>query len=160
MALKILHKELQQLLKEPNYYYSIEPDKYNFFIWNILLIGPSESIFEGGIFKCELTFTADYPNKAPKFRFITKFPHPNVYPDGKICISILNDGPVEPGFEYEDITERWNPSHSINSILMSILSLLINPTDISPANVDAFKMYRTNLPLYKSIIYKIIASNI
>jgi len=157
MALKRLNIEYKQYLEEPNNYYSIEPDENNFFLWNILLFGSPETIFEGGIFKCQLLFNQSYPNKPPAFKFITNLPHPNIYPNGNVCISILHEG--HDIYEYEDISERWNPSHSVNTILMSILSIIISPNFESPANVDMSILWKENFNEYKKIIYKIISSN-
>jgi ubiquitin-conjugating enzyme E2 G1 len=158
MAMKRLQMELKQQINEPNYYYSIEVDEKNFMKWNILLLGPSDTIFEGGIFKCQIEFPKEYPNKPPSFKFIDKLYHPNIYPDGKVCISILHEG--EDQYGYEHISERWNPSHSANSILMSILSMLTAPNFESPANVDASKLWRDDFTKYKLHIYKMIAKTI
>jgi len=158
MAMKRLQMELKQQINEPNYYYSIEVDEKNFMKWNILLLGPSDTIFEGGIFKCQIEFPKEYPNKPPSFKFIDKLYHPNIYPDGKVCISILHEG--EDQYGYEHISERWNPSHSVNSILMSILSMLTAPNFESPANVDASKLWRDDFNKYKIHIYKTIAKTI
>lgn len=156
-ALKRLQSEYKQYLKEPNNYYCITPDTINFYKWNILLFGASETIFEGGIFNCEIIFPIEYPNKPPQFKFITNLPHPNIYIDGKVCISILHEG-IDIS-EYENINERWNPSHSVNSILMSILSMIIAPNFQSPANVDMSKLWQNDFNTYKQLIYKIIANN-
>ena len=67
-----------------------------------------------------------------------------------MCISILHEGVDE--FGYECLSERWNPSQSVNSILMSILSMLSAPNFESPANVDASKLWRDNYTEYKKII--------
>ena len=158
MAMKRLQMELKQQINEPNYYYSIDVDEKNFMKWNILLLGPSDTIFEGGIFKCQIEFPKEYPNKPPSFKFIDKLYHPNIYPDGKVCISILHEG--EDVYGYEHISERWNPSHSVNSILMSILSMLTAPNFESPANVDASKLWRDDFNKYKLHIYKTIAKTI
>jgi len=158
MAMKRLQMELKQQINEPNYYYSIEVDEKNFMKWNILLLGPSDTIFEGGIFKCQIEFPKEYPNKPPSFKFVDKLYHPNIYPDGKVCISILHEG--EDQYGYEHISERWNPSHSVNSILMSILSMLTAPNFESPANVDASKLWRDDFDKYKMNIYKLIAKTI
>lgn len=158
MAMKRLQMELKQQINEPNYYYSIEVDEKNFMKWNILLLGPADTIFEGGIFRCQIEFPKEYPNKPPSFKFIDKLYHPNIYPDGKVCISILHEG--EDQYGYEHISERWNPSHSVNSILMSILSMLTAPNFESPANVDASKLWRDDFDKYKMNIYKLIAKTI
>ena len=152
MAIKRLQNEFKQYLKEPSTHYSLSPDNTNFLKWNIILLGPPETIFEGGSFRCQLEFTKDYPNKPPKFRFIDDLYHPNIYPDGRVCMSILHEG-IDV-FGYEDISERWNPSHSVNSILMSLLLILTNPNFESPANIDASKLWRDNFNEYKKIIYK------
>jgi ubiquitin-conjugating enzyme E2 G1 len=158
MAIKRLQSEYKQYLQDINTQYSLKPNDKNFLKWEILLIGPSETIFEGGIFKCQLEFTKDYPNKPPQFKFIDKLPHPNIYKDGRVCMSILHEG--EDIYGYEHISERWNPSHSVNSILMSLLSILTEPNFDSPANVDVSKLWQEDSNEYKKIIYKIIASNL
>jgi ubiquitin-protein ligase len=155
MSIKRLQMEYKEHLKEPNYYYSIEVDTTNFLKWNVLLLGPSDTIFEGGIFKCELIFPKEYPNKPPQFKFIDNFFHPNIYKDGKVCISILHEG--QDIYGYEHISERWNPTQSVNSILMSIISMLPEPNFDSPANVDASKLWKEDFNKYKNIIYKMIS---
>lgn len=45
---------------------------------------------KGGYFKTQLKFPRDYPNNPPEMRFISKMWHPNIYADGKVCISILH----------------------------------------------------------------------
>jgi ubiquitin-protein ligase len=154
MAIKRLMSEYKQYINDPNPFYSIEPSEDDMFTWNVLLFGPSATIFEGGIFKCQFKFNNEYPNKPPEFKFLSNFPHPNIYTDGKVCISILHEGKDE--YNYEHISERWNPSHSVNSVLMSVLTLLSSPNFDSPANVDASIMWRNNWVEYKKIIYNII----
>ena len=156
MAIKRLQMEYKQIIKEPNSFYSINVDPKDFYKWDVLLFGPMDSIFEGGIFKCQFIFSKDYPNKAPEFKFITDLPHPNIYKDGKVCISILHEG--QDVYEYEDISERWNPSHSVNSVLLSILLILTNPNFESPANIDMSILWQKDYNKYKHIIYKLIAN--
>jgi ubiquitin-conjugating enzyme E2 G1 len=157
MAIKRLQSELKQYLNDPNIYYSISPSEKNFLKWNILLFGPLDTVFENGIFNCTLEFPKQYPNKPPEFKFNDIIFHPNIFEDGKVCMSILHEGLDE--FGYEQINERWNPSHSVNSILMSLLSILSEPNFDSPANVNASKLWKENFNEYKKIIYKIIAKS-
>ena len=105
MALKRLHQEYKQYKEDPSPFYTIDPDQKNPYIWYILIFGPNDTIFEGGIFKCQINFSIEYPNKAPVFKFISEIKHPNIYPDGTMCISILHDGQIQFG-EDEDISER------------------------------------------------------
>ena len=41
-------------------------------------------------------FSEDYPSKPPKCKFPQGFFHPNVYPSGTVCLSILNEDSVSP----------------------------------------------------------------
>lgn len=60
-----------------------------------------------------------------------------VYPDGKVCISILH-APGEDRFnEQESADERWRPILGVESIIISVISMLSDPNDESPANIDA-----------------------
>jgi ubiquitin-conjugating enzyme E2 G1 len=155
MALKRLKNEYKELTKEPNYFFSVSPNINNFYLWDIIMIGPHDTIFENAIIKAQLEFPYEYPNKPPVFTFLTDLFHPNIYKNGKVCISILHEGVDE--YNYESISERWTPSHSVSSILMSIISMLASPNFDSPANIDACKLWKENYNEYKKIIYSIVS---
>lgn len=59
-----------------------------------------------------------------------------MYPDGRVCISILHT-PGDDPLGYETAAERWSPVQSIEKILLSVVSMLAEPNDESGANVDA-----------------------
>jgi len=82
------------------------------------------------------------------FKFTRPLFHPNVYPDGRLCISILH-APGEDEMSGELAAERWSPAQGVESVLISILSLLEDAEVSSPANVDAGVMLRKNPNLYK-----------
>ena len=94
-----------------------------------------------------MTFTTNYPYDPPTFRFLRPIYHPNVYPDGKVCISILH-APGEDEQSGEMACERWSSIQGVESVLRSILLLLDSPEIGSPANVDAGVMYRDNRDEY------------
>ena len=56
-----------------------------------------------------------------------------MYPDGQVCISILHP-PGEDQFGYEQANERV---HTVETIMLSVISMLSSPNDESPANVEA-----------------------
>lgn len=62
-------------------------------------------------------------------QFPKGFFHPNVYPSGTVCLSILNEA------------EDWRPAITIKQILLGIQELLDNPNEKSPAQEEAFHMY-------------------
>ena len=67
--------------------------------------------------------------------------------NGNVCISILHE-PGDDKWGYEKASERWLPVHTVETILISVISMLADPNDESPANVDAAVSnvsYYTNL---------------
>lgn len=64
-----------------------------------------------------------------------------VYPNGVVCISILHAPGDDPN-HYEHASERWSPIQSVEKILISVMSMIAEPNDESPANIDAAKMWR------------------
>jgi len=106
----------------------------------LMVINP-DSAFNGGYFRAEMVFTDEYPYQPPKFRFLIPITHPNIYPDGQLCISILHK-PGEDVMSGEDASERWSPLQGAESVFRSVLLLLDDPEINSPANVDAGVMYR------------------
>lgn len=82
------------------------------------------------------------------FKFLKPLWHPNIYPDGRLCISILHS-PGEDEMSGEKACERWSPAQRVESVLLSILSLLDDAEVSSPANVDAGVMLRKSPEQYK-----------
>lgn len=136
-----------------------------------------DSLYYGGYFRAIMTFPKNYPYSPPgkaraplygsvhpthkqplttlffpvEFRFARPLYHPNIYEDGKICISILH-APGEDEMSGELASERWSPAQRVESVLISILSLLDDAEISSPANVDASVMLRKNPENYKQIV--------
>jgi len=154
----ILRRQLTELTKHPVEGFSAGlVDDNNLFEWEILIIGPPDTLYEGGFFKARLSFPQEFPIQPPKMRFITPMWHPNIYADGGVCISILH-APGDDQYGYEDAGERWLPVHSIESILLSVISLLSSdkPNTDSPANVDAAKQVREDFPTYKKKVRRLV----
>lgn len=103
---------------------------------------------EGGFFKCHLHFPKEYPLRPPRMKFITEIWHPNIEKNGDVCISILHE-PGDDKWGYEKASERWLPVHTVETILISVISMLADPNDESPANVDAAKEWRESYPEFK-----------
>jgi len=150
-----LAKELKDLTKNPVGGFAVElVNEQNLFEWQVWIEGPQGTDYEGGIFKCLMTFPEDYPICAPKLKFISDFWHPNVYADGGVCISILHTpDPMNPEERPE---ETWRPIQTVESILVSVCSMLADPNFSSPANVDASVELRKNPETYRKKIKKIV----
>lgn len=82
-------------------------------------------------------------------RVLTVSRYSLVYPNGTVCISILHPPGDDPN-HYEHASERWSPIQSVEKILISVMSMLAEPNDESPANVEAAKMWRERRPEYEA----------
>ncbi len=61
------------------------------------IAGPTDTIYEGGMFKAELFLPEDYPMVPPKVLFRTKIYHPNMDKLGKQTESLTKLRPYLPG---------------------------------------------------------------
>eukprot|EP00045_Choanoeca_perplexa_P017844 m.268449 g.268449 ORF g.268449 m.268449 type:complete len:165 (+) comp17652_c0_seq1:139-633(+) len=142
MPLKRLMKEHKALMEDaPPGILAGPVQEDNFFEWEAFVTGPEDTPFEFGVFRAVLTFPKDYPNSPPTMRFTSDLFHPNIYSDGRVCISIIHPPGADPS-GYEHSSERWSPVQSVDKILLSVVSMLAEPNDESPANVDAAKLWR------------------
>lgn len=147
-AQKRLLKELQQLARDsPEGIVAGPKSEDNLFLWDCLVTGPPDSPYEGGVFNAMLEFPKDYPLSPPRLTFTPSILHPNIYPNGEVCISILHSPGEDPNM-YELAEERWSPVQSVEKILLSVMSMLSEPNVESGANIDACILWRDNRPEY------------
>ena len=81
--------------------------------------------------------------------------HAAVYPDGRVCISILHSPGDDPS-GYELASERWSPVQTVETIMLSIISMLSSPNDESPANIDAAKQWRDDRDGFKKAVARVV----
>ncbi|KAG0425098.1 hypothetical protein HPB47_027728, partial [Ixodes persulcatus] len=130
-------------------------DDNDIYKWEVLIIGPPDTLYEGGFFKAHLYFPKEYPLRPPKMKFITEIWHPNIDKNGDVCISILHE-PGDDKYGYEKASERWLPVHTVETILISVISMLADPNDESPQNVDAAKEWRENYSEFKRKVARLL----
>ncbi|KAK4099785.1 UBC-like protein [Parathielavia hyrcaniae] len=101
-----------------------------------LIIGPHETPYEFGFFEFAFKFNKEYPRKSPQVTATTtnggrcRF-NPNIYANGRVCLSILGTWRGERG-------EEWSAAQGLESILLSIQSLMsANPYENEPGFEDA-----------------------
>ncbi|KAF3853448.1 hypothetical protein F7725_014136 [Dissostichus mawsoni] len=63
----------------------------NLMNWECAIPGKKGTPWEGGLFKLRMLFKDDYPSSPPKCKFEPPLFHPNVYPSGTVCLSILEE---------------------------------------------------------------------
>ena len=130
------------------------------FKWNVIFEGPEDSLYEGGYFKAVLEFPDDFPNNPPNMTFKSKMWHPNIYSDGKVCISILHAPGMDAMNSAEKPEEKWRPIIGVESIIMSVISMLNDPNIESPANLDASVMFRDDIKAYNKEVRRLAQKSI
>ncbi|XP_003371614.1 ubiquitin-conjugating enzyme [Trichinella spiralis] len=125
--------------------------------WECWIPGPQNTPWEGGLYKLFILFGENYPYKPPAkiwsvivcfpktnvlfvmLRFFSRFSppilHPNVFSGGSVCISLLQE-------------DGWRSSMQLKDILVSVQTLLAEPNIRSPANAEAYKLYKDNRAAY------------
>lgn len=88
--------------------------------------------------------------------FTSEMWHPNVYEDGKVCISILHPPGEDEFNSQESADERWRPILGVEQILVSVISMLSDPNDESPANLDAAVMWRNDRAAFKKKVRQVV----
>jgi len=155
-AQKLLMNQFRSMKEDPVWGIDVEYfDESNVLEWKVFLEGPVGTPYEGGTFQLKLVFPKDYPYSPPSLTFLSKFWHPNVYSDGKVCISILHP-PVNDEMSGERPEERWLPTQSPETILLSVQSMLNEPNFSSPANVDASVMWKKNPKEFRNTVKKLV----
>ena len=85
---------------------------FYFIFFQIELQGPSKTFYEGESYRLQFKFNMKYPFDSPQVVFAGNLipVHPHIYSNGNICLSIL--------------TEDWSPALSVQSVCLSIISML------------------------------------
>lgn len=161
IARELLKKQLIELTKDEKNGFSVGlEDDSDWFRWRVCFEGPQDSLYEGGLFSALLTFPSDFPNSPPEMQFETELFHPNIYPNGKVCISILHPPGTDAMNEQETADERWRPILGVESILLSVLSMLLDPNPSSPANMDAAVMYKNEPDVWRKKVRQLTRKSV
>lgn len=89
--------------------------------------GPVDTPFEGGLFRVKLVLGSDFPTSPPRGFFLTRIYHPNIAPNGDICVNTLK--------------RDWTPEVTLGHVLQVIRCLLIVPFPESSLNDEAGKLF-------------------
>ncbi|TFY80742.1 hypothetical protein EWM64_g3272, partial [Hericium alpestre] len=127
-------RELAELRSNPPEGVRVVTNEDNMLDVTGIIEGPEGTPYAGGYFKVKFKFTEEFPAAPPKCWFITKIFHPNVSPQGEICVSTLK--------------KDWNPSYGIGHILVTVKCLLIYPNPDSALDEEAGRLVQEDWNSY------------
>ena len=99
---------------------------------------PTQTSWAGGTYRLQMAFSDDFPARPPSCKFDPALFHPNIFPSGKVCLSIL------------DAEKDWSPTITVKDVLRGIQELLNTPNLADPAQREAHVMCRDNRAEYES----------
>ena len=148
LLLTTTEQEIQELRNGSDLSLAVACEDSNVRYVKALIIGPPGTPYEYGFFDFAIHFTSTYPTHPPKVTAKTtnggrtRF-NPNIYANGKVCLSILGTWRGESG-------ENWSSAHGLESVLLSIQSLMAsNPYENEPG----FENARTEADMKSSEAY-------
>ncbi|KAK8795610.1 hypothetical protein WA158_000267 [Blastocystis sp. Blastoise] len=154
IAEKRLIGERKQWRKDHPVGFTAKPKKdengsTNLMFWECEIPGKTGTIWENGKYHLTMQFPDDFPSRPPKCQFRPPLFHPNVYPSGTVCLSLLNPEKKEHG---------WKPSITVKEILLGIQHLLANPNWLDPAQAEPVQAYRHSEATYERRVREFVAN--
>ncbi|CAG9830834.1 unnamed protein product [Diabrotica balteata] len=119
-------REMQDLVNNPPEGIKVQINEEDVTDIQAFIDGPAGTPYCGGVFKVKLTLGKGFPQEPPKAHFLTKIFHPNVAPNGEICVNTLK--------------KDWKSDLGIKHILLTVKCLLIVPNAESALNEEAGKL--------------------
>lgn len=106
--------------------------------WTATIAGPDATPYENMNFRLSFDFPSNYPYTPPVVLFQTPIFHPNIDFSGRICLDILK--------------EKWSAIYNVQSVLLSLQSLLGEPNNESPLNGQAAELWEKDQKEYARLV--------
>ncbi|KAL4936668.1 hypothetical protein BDV06DRAFT_204530 [Aspergillus oleicola] len=143
-------REIKQIESNADLSIAVDYDESDIRNVRAVILGPPETPYQFGFFEFTIKFGKEYPAKPPAVKAVTsnsgacRF-SPNLYANGKVCLSILGTWTGERG-------EQWSSAQGLESVLLSIQSLMSsNPYENEPGYENANSHSdKENMAHYKS----------
>ncbi|OMP87644.1 putative ubiquitin-conjugating enzyme E2 W, partial [Diplodia seriata] len=120
----------------------VEADNFETWFMDIRVMDENNPIYAGQTYRLKFKFPNSYPIEAPEVTFVTVpaphnigIPlHPHIYSNGIICLDLLD-------------RQGWSPVHNVQSVCMSLQSMLTGNTLAErPPGDDDFVRRNTQRP--------------
>ncbi|CAM9502543.1 unnamed protein product [Ectocarpus sp. 4 AP-2014] len=122
-AIKRIHADVRELMKDPSDQYHAAPLESNLFEWHFTIRGPPDTEFEGGVYHGRIILPPEYPFRPPDIMFNT--PNGRFSTGMKICLTISSYHP-----------EHWQPAWGIRLILEALISFFPSPSHGALGGLD------------------------
>lgn len=138
--------------------------------WFVYIKGPPGTLYEGGLFKTLIRFPSDFPMEPPSIQFLpgSCIYHPNIYRDGKVCLStlqkpipdhLLADDPTYSAAK-QDKTVFWNCVLGVEAIYTTLICLLSEPNPNDPANAEAAQVFLSDPASFRRKVHAVVDESI
>lgn len=161
-SLKRVISDITEIMKFPLHdsgiYY--EHDETNMLNGYVLIVPQGDSPYKNGYYFFTVEFPTNYPYSPPKMKFLTnngytRF-HPNLYRNGKVCLSLLNTWRGD----------KWTSCNTLSSVLLHLATLftenpLIHEPGISENHPD-LNNYNQVIEYHnlETAVYRVITNNL
>lgn len=147
-----LVKDIKYLKKNPieNVYY--KHDEKNIFLGYLLIIGAINTPYAYGFNYFKIQYYESFPYQPPKLTYFsndgyTRY-NPNLYVNGKVCLSVLNTW----------IGEKWSSCITLNTLFLSLYTIFNDNPLLNEPSIKENDIY---IDKYNLLIkYKNIENNI
>jgi ubiquitin-protein ligase len=155
---KRIYADVKEIIQHPltnhGIYYSHSEE--NILIGYALIIGPENTPYQWGNYLFKIKFSSSYPHEPPHVTYLTndgntRF-NPNLYRNGKVCLSLLNTWRGE----------QWDGTQTLSSILLSLCTIFnekpfLNEPDVTEKHKDCDAYHEAiEYKNYDTAIYRIL----
>ncbi|XP_045714296.1 ubiquitin/ISG15-conjugating enzyme E2 L6 isoform X1 [Phyllostomus hastatus] len=134
-ASKRVAKELEDLQKKlPWYLGNLFSEDTNVLVWHALLL-PETPPYNLKAFHLRISFPKEYPLMPPTVTFTTPIYHPNVDPEGRVCLPIISN-------------QHWKPYTKAYEVLEAVNMLVNRPDPGEPVRMELADLLKQNPELF------------
>ena len=98
--------------------------------WKVLMKGPEGTPYENKWWYLYVTFTDQYPEVPPIFRFISIPFHINISEEGRVCLNVLD--------------KDYMLSSHVMDLIALVKGLLLEPNFDQPISIEKMQLYKEN----------------